>query len=211
MNYKSRGYTGVGTGYSDDSYSAIVGKMIGKADDSFKIRADEQQQIVEEAIKRQKNANAFYANTQTTKQVSSAVSNMVDSLSSSSFKVGGSLAMGALGLAGGLMAAGYASGNPLNDKQASQVAQEGQQPTQTMSIPDFMDKQGGFVTGNSQQGYIINIKADTKKGRKHMQRIMKQAAEASVGGAVSVNMNIRNSEERGITDADIENFLERYF
>ena len=74
-----------------------------------------------------------------------------------------------------------------------------------------MDKQGGFVTGNSQQGYIINIKADTKKGRKHMQRIMKQAAEASVGGAVSVNMNIRNSEERGITDADIENFLERYF
>ena len=211
MNYKSRGYTGVGAGYSDDSYSAIVGKMIGKADDSFKIRADEQQQIVEEAIKRQKNANAFYANTQTTKQVSNAVSNMVDSLSSSSFKMGGSLAMGALGLAGGLMAAGYASGNPLNDKQASQVAQEGQQPTQTMSIPDFMDKQGGFVTGNSQQGYIINIKADTKKGRKHMQRIMKQAAEASVGGAVSVNMNIRNSEERGITDADIENFLERYF
>lgn len=38
---------------------------------------------------------------------------MVDSLSSSSFKVGGGLAMGALGLAGGLMAAGYASGNPL--------------------------------------------------------------------------------------------------
>lgn len=35
-----------------------------------------------------------------------------------------------------------------------------------MSVPDFMDKQGGFVTGNSQQGYIINIKADTKKGRK---------------------------------------------
>ena len=152
----------------------------------------------------------FYANTQTTKQVSNAISNMVDSLSSSSFKVGGGLAMGALGLAGGLMAAGYASGNPLNDKQASQVAQE-QQPTQTMSVPDFMDKQGGFVTGNSQQGYIINIKADTKKGRKHMQRIMKQAAEASVGGAVSVNMNIRNSGEKGITDSDIENFLERHF
>ena len=93
MNYKSRGYTGVGAGYSDDSYSAVVGKMIGKADDSFKIRADEQQQIVEEAIKRQKNANAFYANTQTTKSVSSALSNIVDSLESSSFKVGGSLAM----------------------------------------------------------------------------------------------------------------------
>lgn len=210
MNYKSRGYAGIGAGMSDDSYSAVVGKMIGKADDSFNIRYNEQQQMVEEAIKRQKNASEFYANTQTTKQVSNAISNMVDSLSSSSFKVGGGLAMGALGLAGGLMAAGYASGNPLNDKQASQVAQE-QQPTQTMSVPDFMDKQGGFVTGNSQQGYIINIKADTKKGRKHMQRIMKQAAEASVGGAVSVNMNIRNSGEKGITDSDIENFLERHF
>ena len=118
--------------------------------------------------------------------------------------------MAALGLAGGLMAAGYASGNPLNDKQASQVVQEGQQPVQTMSIPDFMDKQGGYVTGNTQQGYIINIKADTKKGRKHMQRIMKQAAEASVGGAVSVNMNIRDVSDRGITDADIENFLDRH-
>lgn len=211
MNYKSRGYAGVGAGNSDDSYSAIVGKMIGKADDSYRIRANEQQQIVEEAIKRQKNANEFYANSQTTKQVSNAISNMVDSLGSSSFKMGGSLAMGALGLAGGLMVAGYASGNPLNDKQASQVAEEGQQPIQTMSIPDFMDKQGGFVTGNSQQGYIINIKADTKKGKKHMQQIMKQAAQASVGGAVSVNMNIRNSGDRGITDTDIENFLERHF
>ena len=67
------------------------------------------------------------------------------------------------------------------------------------------------MTGNSQQGYIINIKADTKKGRKHIQQVMKQAAQASVGGAVSVNMNIRNSENRGITDTDIENFLEKYF
>lgn len=213
MNYKTRGYAGIGAGYGDDSYSAVVGKMIGKGDDSFIIRTNEQQQILEETIKKQQNAKTFYANSPqtTTKNISSAINNVIDGLESSSFKIGGSLAMGALGLAGGLMAAGYASGNPLNDKQASQVAQEEQQPTQTMSIPDFMDKQGGFVTGNSQQGYIINIKADTKKGRKHIQQVMKQAAQASVGGAVSVNMNIRNSENRGITDTDIENFLEKYF
>ena len=154
-------------------------------------------------------ANEFHVNSgmvKKTAQVSMDISNAL----TSGVKVGSSLGMAALGLAGGLMAAGYASGNPLNDKQASQVVQEEQQPVQTMSIPDFMDKQGGYVTGNTQQGYIINIKADTKKGRKHMQRIMKQAAEASVGGAVSVNMNIKNLQDKGITDSDIENFLNRH-
>ena len=212
LNYRSRHATNEVIGHSyGNSMSSVTARLRGHYDNNFASRYEESKAMIEKVAQRQVDAKPFYVNTQTTKQVSSTISNMVDNLGSSSFKVGGSLAMGALGLAGGLMAAGYASGNPLNDKQASQVAQEGQQPTQTMSIPDFMDKQGGFVTGNSQQGYIINIKADTKKGRKHMQRIMKQAAEASVGGAVSVNMNIRNSEERGITDADIENFLERYF
>lgn len=212
LNYRSRHEANEIIGYSKElDAGSRTAVLRGHYDENFAHRYNEHQAAKKRIVKAQEDSSPFYINTQTTKSVSSALSNIVDSLESSSFKVGGSLAMGALGLAGGLMAAGYASGNPLNDKQASQVAQEGQQPTQTMSIPDFMDKQSGFVTGNSQQGYIINIKADTKKGRKHMQRIMKQAAEASVGGAVSVNMNIRNSEERGITDADIENFLERYF
>ena len=211
LDYRSRYAANevIAHSYGDDMGS-ITARLMGHYDNNFASRYDEYKSMRKKITQIESDAKPFYANTQTTKQVSNAISNMVDSLSSSSFKVGGGLAMGALGLAGGLMAAGYASGNPLNDKQASQVAQE-QQPTQTMSVPDFMDKQGGFVTGNSQQGYIINIKADTKKGRKHMQRIMKQAAEASVGGAVSVNMNIRNSGEKGITDSDIENFLERHF
>ena len=145
------------------------------------------------------------------RQTSQAANMLSEALTSGGgIKLGNSLSMAALGLAGGLMAAGYASGNPLNDKQASQVVQEGQQPVQTISTPHPPHKQGGYGTGNTQQVYIINIKADTKKGRKHMQRIMKQAAEASVGGAVSVNMNIRDVSDRGITDADIENFLDRH-
>ena len=99
----------------------------------------------------------------------------------------GTMCKVAIGVATGLMVGGYASGNPLNDKSAQQVSDENQAPPiETMSIPDFMDKQGGYVTGNSQQGYIINIKADTKKGRKHMEKIMARAAEATVGGAVRV-------------------------
>ena len=121
---------------------------------------------------------------------------------------GSGLGMAMLGTAAGLMISGYASGNPLRDKQASEVAQQ-QQPQQTMSVPQFMD-QGGMVTGNSQGGYIINLQADTKKGRKYMKKMMAQAAEASVGGAVSVNMNLRDVSQNGITDRDIENYMNRY-
>jgi hypothetical protein len=119
------------------------------------------------------------------------------------------LAMGALGLAGGLMASGYASGNPLNDANPQTITQGPSQQNNTMSIPQFLDEEGGYVTGNSQRGYIINIKADTKKGRKHMERAMKQAAQASVGGSVSVNMSIKNSDNKGFTDRDVEKYIER--
>lgn len=122
----------------------------------------------------------------------------------------GRLGSVAAGIGVGLMIGGYASGNPLNDKSAQQHSEEMTQPKETMSIPDFMDKQGGYVTGNSQQGYIINISADTKKGRKHMEKIMTQAAEATVGGAVNVNMNIKNIRSRGITDQDIENYINKF-
>ena len=122
---------------------------------------------------------------------------------------GSGIGMAVLGTAAGLLISGYASGNPLRDKQASQVAEEQGQPKQTMSVPQFME-QGGMVTGNSQGGYVINLQADTKKGRKYMQKMMAQAAEASVGGAVSVNMNLRDVSQNGITDRDIENFISRH-
>ena len=129
----------------------------------------------------------------------------------SSMSNGKGLAMTMLGLAAGLMVGGYAAGNPLNDKSAEQVSQEQAPPQETMSIPDFMEKQGGYVTGNSQQGYIINIRADSKKGRKHLEKMMAKAAEATVGGAVSINMNIRNLNSQGVTDKDIEDYINRHF
>ena len=129
----------------------------------------------------------------------------------SSMSNGKGLAMTMLGLAAGLMVGGYAAGNPLNDKSAEQVNKEQAPPQETMSIPDFMEKQGGYVTGNSQQGYIINIRADSKKGRKHLEKMMAKAAEATVGGAVSINMNIKNLNSQGVTDKDIEDYINRHF
>ena len=124
----------------------------------------------------------------------------------------GGLGKVAVGLAAGLLVGGYASGNPSNDKSAQQHNEDmQQQPTQTMSIPQFMEQEGGYITGNSQQGYIINLTADTKKGSKYMERMMKQAARATVGGAVNINMNIKNKQDNnGISDKDIENFINKY-
>ena len=96
------------------------------------------------------------------------------------------------------------------DLQEKQQNNQQQQSTQIMSIPEFMDKDSGYVTGNTQQGYIINLKADTRKGRKYMEKIMAKAAETSVGGAVSVNMNIRNISSKGITDKDIEKYINQH-
>lgn len=125
-------------------------------------------------------------------------------------------AMAVLGTAFGLMISGYAGGNPLNEANAQTMASDNQsqqpQPQQEspMSIPKFLDEQGGYVTGNSQRGYIINIKADSRKGRKHMEKAMKEAAQATVGGAINVNMNIRNSKDKGYSDKDIEKYIENH-
>lgn len=209
LHYKTRGEISTGASNAIDGFSSAVNRVRGMADETYLARAEEVKQIKRQVAESTATAQTFHANSNMVKQTASATMAMADTITKGA-RIGGGIGTAVLGLAGGLMAAGYASGNPLNDKQASQVSQEQAPVQQTMSIPEFMDKQGGYVTGNTQQGYIINIKADTKKGRKHMQRIMKQAAEASVGGAVSVNMNIRENKGRGITDADIENFLDRH-
>ncbi|MEG1494753.1 MAG: hypothetical protein RR406_00415 [Bacilli bacterium] len=145
-----------------------------------------------------------------TKEVmSETVESSMKHIPSIPMKSVGGLGMAMLGTAAGLMVSGYASGNPLKDKQASEVAGQQTLPQQNMSVPQFME-QGGMVTGNTQGGYVINLQADTKKGRKYMQRMMAQAAEASVGGAVSVNMNLRDVSKNGITDRDVEDFMNRH-
>lgn len=212
LNYRSRGNANnIGAAHTDDSYSAVIPKMLDWDDKTYKIRQQALKEQSEQMMEQQHHFKQLGASSSNTaRQTGNMISELADTMMNHTPKVRSSLGMAMLGFAGGMLASGYAMGNPLNDKQASQVAGEQQPVQQTMSIPEFMDKQGGYVTGNSQQGYIINIKADTKKGRKHMQKMMKQAAEASVGGAVSVNMNIRNVSNRGITDADIENFLDRH-
>lgn len=138
-------------------------------------------------------------------KLSQDASKIIENLSSS-----GGLGMGVLGLAAGLLISGYASGNPLNDPKNDKMENRPQE-INNMSVPDFFDKEGGFATLNqNQKGYVINIKADTRRGQRYSKKAMKQAISASTGGAVNINMNFKSNNSGGYSDKDIDDILTNY-
>ena len=120
--------------------------------------------------------------------------------------VGTALLATTVGLAMGLIASGYASGNPLNDANPETVAKE-----QTQHPPKLSFGPNAEMVPNNTGGYIINIKGDTSKGNRQLKKALKQAANSSVGGAVNINMSLRTSQAGGYSDKDIENILNDYF
>ena len=119
------------------------------------------------------------------------------------------LAMGVVGLAAGLIASGYASGNPLNDPDPAVFDQKGYDGVK--AAPEMMFSSGQGFAPNNTGGYIINIKGDTRKGNRQLKKALKQATRNSVGSA-GVQMNIKTSNSGGMySDRDIENILNNYF
>ena len=124
---------------------------------------------------------------------------------SGAFTPGKALGMAAIGLGAGLMIAGYAGGGhsrptpPVDD-----VSQREQQPVQD---PNFDD---GGAPGMQQQGYVINIKADTNKGARHLKRSLKEVAKATQNSNVSINMNYRTTNGGGYSNKDIENVINNF-
>jgi hypothetical protein len=119
------------------------------------------------------------------------------------------LAMGMVGLAAGLIASGYASGNPLNDPDPAVFDQKGYDGVK--AAPEMMFSSGQGFAPNNTGGYIINIKGDTRKGNRQLKKALKQATRNSIGSA-GVQMNIKTSNSGGMySDRDIENILNNYF
>ena len=118
--------------------------------------------------------------------------------------VGAGLGMAALGVAAGLMVAGYAGGGhqrPTRPKDDSQPVE----------VAPMLDDEGQGDTGMRQQGYIININADTRKGARHLKSTMKDIAKASKSnGGVSINMNYRTTSGGGYSNKDIENIINNF-
>lgn len=119
----------------------------------------------------------------------------------------GVLATLAVGIGAGILASGYA-GNPLSQINASQEAQDEELRSDSNAI-SFMD-QGANVTKSSNRGYIINIKANTNKDLKSTKRALRQAASASVGGGVNVNMTIKDNSQ-GYRDEDLQQMISGLF
>ena len=122
---------------------------------------------------------------------------------SAELNLGTGIGIAALGVAAGLMIAGYAGGGhqrptkPQDDSQPVQV--------QPMLDDDNMDN------GTRQQGYIINIKADTNKGARHLKKTLKDVAKASnSNGNVTINMNYKTTSGGGYSNKDIENIINNF-
>ena len=113
------------------------------------------------------------------------------------------LAMGVIGLASGLLISGFASGNPLQQDESPYLSDNNH--TQPQSIPEFFDQQGGYAQQSNNGGYIINVRADTKKGKKELERTMKKVAKQGFGN-VSVNMSVRD-KNKPRSNQDIQNWI----
>ena len=147
-------------------------------------------------------------NRQTTTEALETASNTISRGILSSKPLRSGLAMGVVGLAAGLIASGYASGNPLNDPDPATITQKGYEGVQ--AAPNMMFSSGQGFAPNNTGGYIINVKGDTRKGNRQLKKALKQATRNSMGPGIQ--MNIKTSQKQGpYSDNDIENILSNFF
>lgn len=110
------------------------------------------------------------------------------------------LAMGALGLAAGVMAIGFVGGRPTPaDTQAMEQAQQAYTPMdgplQLADVPQ--------ISQGSNRGYVVNINARTDKGRDHAAQAIQQAISSALPSNVNIAMNINNNYGN-INNRDVE-------
>ena len=112
---------------------------------------------------------------------------------------GKKLAMGAVGIAAGIMVAGYVGGRPRPaDVHAMEEASDYQTPMEGYQLAD-----PGMMPGGGQQGYVININARTNKGRDQAVQALQQAISSGNNANINIAMNITDNYGN-INDRDIE-------
>lgn len=112
------------------------------------------------------------------------------------------IALGAIGIAAGIMMAGYVGGRPRPaDVHAMEEAQDFQAPMEGHSV--LADPGLSFQQGNGMNGYVVNINARTDKSREHAISAIQQAINQGTSSSINVSMNI-NDNYGNITDRDLE-------
>ena len=112
------------------------------------------------------------------------------------------LGMAVLGVAAGMMVMGYAGGGHSRPTPPQDDTKEQE--------PPMLDNMEGASVGMSQQGYVINVSADTRKGARHLKRTMKDMAKATSSGDITINMNYRTTKGGGYSNKDIENVINNF-
>lgn len=112
---------------------------------------------------------------------------------------GSKIAMGAIGIAAGVMMLGYVGGRPRPaETQAMEEANDYQQPQQGLMDQGMMPS-----TMGGQQGYVVNINARSDKGKSHAISAIQQAISSGTSSSVNISMNI-NDNYGNINDRDIQ-------
>ena len=118
---------------------------------------------------------------------------------------GSKIAMGAVGIAAGVMMLGYVGGRPRPaDTQAMEEAgtNDYQEPHQGM-FGGLMDPGLAPMPMGGQQGYVVNINARSDKGKRHAISAIQQAISSGTSSSVNVAMNI-NDNYGNINDRDLQ-------
>ena len=144
----------------------------------------------------------------TTQRASIAGESVVGAISHSlkSLDISGrSMAVNALGIAASIMVAGFVGGNPV--QPADGQAQAENSSENVYAIPQLTATNQLMAQSGPQQGYIININAQTDKGRAQAERAIKQAMASQGRSKVNIAMNIRD-EKGNINDSSVERMIE---
>lgn len=122
---------------------------------------------------------------------------------------GNGLALKAVGLAAGIMLAGYAGGNP-SKSAGSEAAEMPQSATQQQLPPQLIDPRIGNITGGPTQGYIINLNARSDNPNMSSQYIGRMIGNAMTNtysnNSINVNLNVKERHNE-ISSSDLANYL----
>ena len=172
--------------------------------------------IFNEKLSKNLDMSEFTNSRQFRESIESTISSATDNISkvSTEAKIGGiidsigdfaksakgsKLAKGAIGIAAGIMVAGFVGGRPRPaDVHAMEEARDYQTPMEGYQLAD-----PGMVMGGGQQGYVININARTSKGRDNAAQALQQAIASGTNANINIAMNITN-DYGNINDREIE-------
>jgi hypothetical protein len=114
---------------------------------------------------------------------------------------GKTLAIGALGLAGAYLVAGFVGGNP--SRPADTQAME---DSQGYDIPSLTDQDLQNAQSSKQPGYVINVNAKTNQDKQHASQAINNAVSRNYNTNVNISMNITD-DNGNINDRYVEQLL----